>query len=708
MKKPSCLSAAAWFALLMTGLLVLLSPMEAAAQRAVLSKMSPLVREAWLHARQERPHFRKGLPARPAVLTAFVKTADAGSQVLETAGCRVLARYGTLAIAEIPLNRLDTLARNGHVLRIEAGRRATALMDTTALIVQAPAVYEGLNLPQGYTGRGVLVGVQDIGFDLTHPNFYSSDFSTYRVRALWDQLSTDTLGSALPVGRDYVGRAELLSLGHPRDGLIQTHGTHTAGIAAGSGAEGPGVNSPYRGIAYESDLCLVSNAVSEDASLIDPADYYKYTFALDALGFKYIFDQADRMGKPCVINFSEGSQQDFHGYDRLYYEMLDSLCGPGRIIVSSAGNAGQGINYVEKPAGTASAGVFCTSGQARVYATAKADGDYTLRLSFYRDSLPALVRDYKLSAVLARPDSMLRDTLRLDTARYVVAAVAYPSAYDASETVCDWAISTSGQPFRNGAPASLQLVGREARVELFPVTGSFYHSAIDPTLCSGDNTHSVYSPASAPRVICVGATAYRTQFVNYLGNLMVYDNGTDGRRTPYSAVGPTWDGRLKPDVMAPGQNVVSSYSSFYLEHNPTARDLTSDVRHFTYGGRTYAWNSNGGTSMASPVVAGVIALWLQADPKLTPEDCLEVMASTCRHPDPTLHYPNQLYGHGEIDAYAGLQAVLVRQAAGVAVVSPRPSASAIYRLDGRYAGTDVSRLQRGIYVRAGQKIVVRH
>ena len=86
MKKPSCLSAAAWFALLMTGLLVLLSPMEAAAQRAVLSKMSPLVREAWLHARQERPHFRKGLPARPAVLTAFVKTADAGSQVLETAG----------------------------------------------------------------------------------------------------------------------------------------------------------------------------------------------------------------------------------------------------------------------------------------------------------------------------------------------------------------------------------------------------------------------------------------------------------------------------------------------------------------------------------------------------------------------------------------------------------------------------------------------
>ena len=40
--------------------------------------------------------------------------------------------------------------------------------------------------------------------------------------------------------------------------------------------------------------------------LIDPKDYYKYTYATDALGFKYIFDYAERMHQPCVINFSEG------------------------------------------------------------------------------------------------------------------------------------------------------------------------------------------------------------------------------------------------------------------------------------------------------------------------------------------------------------------------------------------------------------------
>ena len=58
------------------------------------------------------------------------------------------------------------------------------------------------------------------------------------------------------------------------------------------------------------------------------------------LVFKYIFDYAERMHQPCVINFSEGSSQDFHGYDQLYYELLAKLIGPGRIIVSSAGNDG--------------------------------------------------------------------------------------------------------------------------------------------------------------------------------------------------------------------------------------------------------------------------------------------------------------------------------------------------------------------------------
>ena len=89
------------------------------------------------------------------------------------------------------------------------------------------------------------------------------------------------------------------------------------------------------------------------------ADVYKYTYATDALGFKYIFDYAEQTNQPCVISFSEGSQQDFYGYDVLYYEMLGELVGPGRILVASAGNEGRKLSYLRKERGREKAGTLC-------------------------------------------------------------------------------------------------------------------------------------------------------------------------------------------------------------------------------------------------------------------------------------------------------------------------------------------------------------
>ena len=691
--------------------LLSLTTLSAWAQRPAFGKMSPLVRQAWL-AQQRMVNKTKAKAVAKAnvrserTIMAFVKLASADSSPLTEQGAQVLAQKGGLFVANIPLGSLAPLSCDERVVRIEAGQRATTHMDTTAVVVNATSAQQLLRLPQAYTGRGVVVGVQDIGFDLTHPNFFSPDMAQYRIKALWDQLAIDTLQSSLPVGRDYVGRDSLLALGCPRDGLKQTHGTHTAGIAAGSGAEGADTLSPYRGIAWESDICLVCNATTDDIALINPDDYYKYTYALDALGFKYIFDYADRVGKPCVINFSEGSRQDFQGYDVLYYEMLDSLVGPGHIIVSSAGNDGQAINYLHKAPSQQSAGLFCGSNLQNVGFTTKATADFTLRLSVYSQADAPQVIDVPMSKVLATSDSTLVDTVAVGDYKYVVSATAYPSCYNADEVVCDWDVITLAHIFSKCYPVAVQLVGQGADVELFPVTGWLYHSSVDNSLADGDNSHSINSPSSAPAVICVGATGYRTQFINYLGQQKVYDNGQGGARTPFSGVGPTFDGRVKPDVMAPGQNIISSYSSFYLENNPDAGDINSDVRHFSHKGRTYAWNSNAGTSMSSPVVAGAIALWLQADPSLSPSDCLSIFEKTCRRYDPMLSYPNNLYGYGEIDVTAGLEEVLRRQAAGVQSVPVQQATGRIYTLDGRGVGTDASALAPGLYIRDGRKFVV--
>ncbi len=679
--------------------LFLLFSLVSFAQEAAWQKMTPLAREAARVGQQDAQKAKSlGGKAKERTLMAFVQTADGQEGALQEYGVTTHYRAGDIAITEIPLSRIADLSADARILRIEANRRTEVHMDTTVTLLGADRVQEGLNLPQGYTGKGVVVGVEDIGFDLTHPTFWSRDMNSYRIKAMWDQLSLDTLQSTLPAGRDYCDSLSLLTIAHPLDGLTQTHGTHTASTAAGSGMEGAGVLSAYSGIAYESDIVLVANAVSDNADLIPEENYYKYTYALDALGFKYIFDYADSVGKPCVINLSEGSSQDFYGYDVLYYAMLDDLCGPGHIIVASIGNNGEKVTHGQKPASMTQASIHMYSSGHSVAFTTKSSDSYTLRLG----EIGADDRSYSVEDILSASDSLLVDSFAIDDLEYTLMAEAYPSCYNADELVIDWLLyhQLSGRAIQ----AQVIIEGEGTEVDMFPMTGSMFNSSDDmPT----DNTLSTHSPGSAPCVIGVGATAYRTSFVNYLGETKVYNNGEQGERASYSSVGPTWDGRTKPDVMAPGQLILAAYSSYYIENNPTANDISSDVRHFSYNGRTYAWNANSGTSMSAPIVTGIIALWLEAYPQLSPQECLDIFSETCTHYDASLSYPNNLYGYGQIDAYAGMQAVLELAATGITTVKTEADMTdRIYTLDGICVGKDASLLRKGIYIRGGRKFVV--
>ena len=691
---------------LIVSLLFIFTSLGIIAQRPRYEKMSPFVREAMASALATKQLTRSQSDDR--LLTAFVRIDGNSAEVLRQYGCKELARVGDISIAAIPLSSLGALSCGRQVKRIETGRRCSIQMDTTRLVVNAEKVYTGEGLSQSYTGHGVVVGVQDIGFDLTHPNFYSADMSQYRIKALWDQLSRDTIGSTLYVGRDYVGRDALLKLEHPIDGETQTHGTHTAGIAAGSGAEGNGDISPYRGMACDADLVLVDNA-ADNASLIDPKDYYKFTYATDALGFKYIFDYAERMHQPCVINFSEGSSQDFHGYDQLYYELLAKLIGPGRIIVSSAGNDGARNSYIHKNIGKERAGAFIMGSEKRFSCTAKSKQTFTFRVSVYDNVASPQIVDISTVNVCNAQDSLLTDSLLIGGKKYKWRVLAYPNSYDTSETAYDFQLSSPSK-LGDSPQVSLQVMGRDADIELYRMSGYMFPHSLDPVLDAGDCRYTIFSPSSSPDVICVGSTSYRTQFVNYLGEKKVYDSGQKGIRSSFSAMGPTLDGRIKPDVMAPGQNIISSYSTFFINNPKNVNaSVKSDVRHFEYNGRTYAWNANAGTSMSAPVVTGAIALWLQADPTLTPADCLEIFAKTCTHYDASLSYPNNLYGYGQIDVAAGLREVLRRKALGINTIGQKKVSeqydNRIYLLDGRYVGTSEANLPKGIYIRNGKKFV---
>lgn len=679
------------------------------AQQPNYNKMSPLVREAATDVIQQRRQAPSIYPEQyQPTITAFAKFSGNADGLIKKYSCRQLAKVDNVYILSIPLNQLAGLSNEKNVLRIEAGNGNRIQMDTTAILVNALPVYSGQDLPQTYTGKGVVVGIQDIGFDLTHPTFYSTNMKDYRIKALWDQLSKDTIGSTLPVGCDYRDASNLLQIGHSLDGFTQTHGTHTAGIAAGSGSEGNNIVSPYRGIAYDADIVLVANATGNNIDLIDKKDYYKYTYATDALGFKYIFDYADTQSKPCVINFSEGGHQDFHGYDQLYYEMLDKMTGPGHIIVASAGNDADWINYVHKPKGIPNIESLLWGNRESAYFTTKTDKPFVFRMKVAANTSTAQIVEIPIEQVLACKDSLLIDSIKIGNQMYKWRILAYPSSYNSTDVIYDIRLE-SNPNLGYDIPVSIELASSEATIDLYRIRGFLPPRDQNPMLKMGDNSYSINSPSSAPSVISVGATAYRRGFLNYLGEWKEYDKGTDGRRTSFSGVGPTIDGRIKPDVMAPGQNIISAYSSYFIMNPKNAgAPLASDVRHFQYNGRTYAWNANGGTSMSSPVVAGAIALWLQAYPHLTPQDCLEVFRKTCTQYDTSLSYPNNWYGYGEINIYAGLKEVLRMAKAGIVQYENSQTCTdnkRIYYIDGRYAGTSESNLPRGIYVRNHQKFV---
>lgn len=633
------------------GLLALVTPTQA--QTPDYSKLSVWVRQIalqqQLHAQAKnlQKNGQTDQKQKMQTMTAFVRIPKDAHQTLKNYGCKALAQFGDIYITAIPLNSLVALSRCSAVSRIEARSSCSLLMDSTAIHTDAIAVYAGENLPQAFSGHGVVMGIQDIGFDLTHPNFYNNDLTEYRIKALWDQLSTDTIGSSLYVGADYTTRQALLSYAHSRDGIDQTHGTHTLGIAAGSG-----YNSPYKGMAYESDICLVANATTEDISLIDSTELYKYTSATDALGFKYIFDYAQQQGKPCVISFSEGSHQDLRGDDQLYYAVLDSLTGPGRIIVASAGNDGIINTYFHKPKGVLSAGGFLLSANKSASFTMRSSTDFNIRLVIYGNQNDTICLPSNLACL--SPDSQYVDSIGTMAGKYFIQMIGYHSSYDKNEQVLEMQITGQGQ-LGGQFPISIEAVGKAADVEWFRNSGYLISNAINPQLTAGEPSHSIHSPGSAPSVICVGANSYRTHYKNYRGEWKEYDMGTKGARGEYSSVGPTMDNRIKPDVLAPGTNVISSYSSYYLEAHPDASDIESDVEHFRFeNGRTYAWNANSGTSMSAPVVGGAIALWLEANPSLSPKDCLTIFEHTCSHSEPSITYPNNYYGYGQIDVYRGL------------------------------------------------------
>ncbi len=539
--------------------------------------------------------------------------------------------------------------RGVHPRHEKRTEMAEAHLDSTAGIVTVDKVRQVLNLPQAFTGEGVVVGITDIGFDFTHPTFAQTRFADF-----WDMLSRDTMNSHTPVfvGRDYEA-AEVRNLQHSYDALEQTHATMIMGIAVGGDAR-------YKGIAPEADVLMVNGVLSNNAWQVDSLQLPKLderNYKFDE--FQYIFDRAASMGKPCVINMSAGQRQSFGDEFDVWNERVNELTGPGRIIVASAGNNGKQLTALHKPTEKRSVGSRAYIHDADwCYMFFQTEDDVECRMWYSND---------EGQTKLPLPDDAY---MRIDTI----------SDYDGRKV--QYLFFQHKRTDELGYKWLYVTLEGNGEANLFTQGTQFLNSGKDDGFNDAECTYGVNVPSIYDNVICVGSTHHRHEQNNYKGEPITWhDHSPLGEICPYSSKGPRVDGYQKPDICAPGCYITSSASSFAEEAHPEMRNIDDDVMRFTVDGRTYAWRTDCGTSLSAPIVTGIIALWLQANPRLTPQDIKDVFSRTARHPDPAMEYPNPIYGYGEIDAYAGLLDVLGMT--GIEDLPPYQSPNVSFSVDGR-------------------------
>jgi hypothetical protein len=455
----------------------------------------------------------------------------------------------------------------------------------------------------------------------------------------------------MTVGQEYTTPEAIMAYAHSRDADTQRHGCMTLGIAAGNGFD-----TKWRGVAFESDICAVSNAVSADTIYIEKERRNLYTTATDALGYKYIFDYATSVGKPCVITFSEGSPYSFSDDMDLFNQVIGKMTGPGRIFVASAGNESVhgAKTYFCKMPGQERTGTFLTDSGDRLLVNMLSADEFRLSLQVYNADQPVTFSKPSRD-IIADEDSLIIDTVKVDATEYVIYWNAFTPTGDFGNKLVYQLYVKGPKNIGHTQPLAIVIEGTEAKVEVFRYKGDFGSHNANPDLDAGQTSHNVLMPGCSPYAICVGASAYRRGYYDADGDYHSWPYGEGGVWASYSGVGPTPEGYIKPDVVANGTNVYSSGSSYYLE---AKGPRGAETGFSTYNGRTYPWDADLGTSLSTPVVAGIIALWLEANPSLTPQQVMEVIAATSRHHDSSLTYPNNIYGYGEIDAYKGLLDIL--------------------------------------------------
>lgn len=531
--------------------------------------------------------------------------------------------------------------------------KGVALCDTMIYHNNIDSVHKGYPpFLNNYSGKGVLLGFIDTGIDLVHPDLRDTLGKT-RILSVWDQTQSDNGSSAFGYGVVWDSTSINNTLSTHQDWGGTSHGTHVTSIAAGNGL----ALGMYKGVAPESNIIMVASDFTSNNWLNTVVD-----------GVKYIFEQADNYNMPCVINASVGSYLGSHDGTDAAAIIIDSLvrAKPGRVFVSSAGNAGHLKWHLQHNVNNDTTFTWFE------YNVNSLLGYGAVFYEIWADTNDLKNVDFAIGANLSSGNFQLRGSTPFDNIANRIGLVTDTIKNNGNVLAI---VETYGElqggkyllqihlqePDSNQYLYSLRTTG-SGKLDVWSAswlgTSNIKNTGL-PTVIQYPEIAYYQKPDSAqtitssfqchPNLITVGNMLNRKQYID-VDTVLRVKPGYPGELAASSSIGPNRNGVFKPDIAATGDRTIGANSADVI--TGALNSTPSNRAKVALGGMH---RLNGGTSMASPVVAGVLALYLEKCPKSSLNELKNAIIQTTKKDTFTGLTPNNRFGYGKLDAFQALK-----------------------------------------------------